>query len=197
VVDKVDRRVQRTQDLLGDALISLILEKGYDRITIQEITGRANVAYSTFFRHYRDKGELLAARLGEAIQDLIGRIDAASAEPTGSTDGKVIFEHVHEHSTLYRVLLRSMETIPVRQRVTDMIAGINLRTCQSLHQPGALVPPPVAANHIASSLLALIEWWLVHEMPYSVEQMAQIYDRLILTATLNSLHPEQGNTLQN
>jgi AcrR family transcriptional regulator len=187
-MDKVDRRVQRTQDLLGDALISLTLEKGYDRITIQEITERANVAYSTFFRHYRDKSELLTARLGAAIQDLISRIDAASADPNRSTDGLVIFEHVYEHSTLYRVLLRSMETIQVRQRVTDMIAGINLRTCQSLHQPGALVPPQVAANHIAASLLALIEWWLVHDKPYSIEQMAQIYDGLILRATLNSLN---------
>jgi AcrR family transcriptional regulator len=189
-MDKVDRRVQRTQDLLGNALISLTLEKGYDRITIQEITERANVAYSTFFRHYRDKGELLAARLGEAIEDLISRIDAANTEPNARSDGLVIFQRVHEHSTLYRVLLRSMETIQLRQRVTDMIAGINMRTCQALHQPGALVPPPIAANHIAASLLALIEWWLVHDMPYSVEQMAQIYERLILSATLNSLHEE-------
>jgi AcrR family transcriptional regulator len=186
-MDKVDRRVQRTQDLLGDALISLILEKGYDRITIQEITERANVAYSTFFRHYRDKGELLTARLGVAIQDLIARIDASSAASNGISDGMVIFQHIYEHRTLYRVLLRSMETIQVRQRVTDMIAGINQKRCQSLDLPDGLIPLPVAANHIASSLLALIEWWLVHDMPYSIEQMAQIYDQLILAPTLSSL----------
>lgn len=186
-MNKVDRRVQRTQDLLGEALISLTLEKGYDRITIQEITERANVAYSTFFRHYRDKGELLAAQLSKTIEDLIDRINAASAETSGDGDGIVIFEHIQEHSTLYRVLLRSMETLAVRQRITEMIAAINLKTCQSFYQPGVLVPPPVAANHMAASLLALIEWWLVHNMPYPVEQMAQIYEQMVLKATLNAL----------
>ena len=49
---KVDPRVKRTRRLLRDALVSLILEKDFASITIKEITGRAEVAYITFFRHF-------------------------------------------------------------------------------------------------------------------------------------------------
>jgi len=54
---KVDRRIQRTRQLLDDALIELILEKGYDKITVQNIVDQANVGRSTFFAHYLDKHE--------------------------------------------------------------------------------------------------------------------------------------------
>src|SRR6266498_1537704 len=55
---KTDRRVQRTRDLLQNALIELISERGYDATTIQDIVGRANVGRTTFYLHYRSKDEL-------------------------------------------------------------------------------------------------------------------------------------------
>ncbi len=58
VRQKTDRRVQRTRQLLHDALISLILQKGYDRITVQDIVDRANVGRSTFYDHFQDKDDL-------------------------------------------------------------------------------------------------------------------------------------------
>jgi AcrR family transcriptional regulator len=189
MMEKVDRRIQRTQDLLGDALISLIVEKGYDEVTIRDVTERANVAYSTFFRHYRDKDELLTSRLGEEIEELIRRIEAASAaDPHDATvEGALIFQHAQEHSVLYRVLLSSIETVKVRQRIRQVIAAIFSKTCQPIHQKEANIPPDVAANHMAIALLGLIEWWLEHDMPYPVEQMTDIYERLILKATLDSI----------
>ena len=54
---KVDRRIQRTRQLLDDALIELILEKGYDNITVQNIVDQANVGRSTFYAHFLDKDE--------------------------------------------------------------------------------------------------------------------------------------------
>ena len=50
-----DRRVQRTRKLLQDALMALILEKGYEAVTIQDIIDRANVGRSTFYAHFLDK----------------------------------------------------------------------------------------------------------------------------------------------
>ena len=58
--DKIaDRRVQKTRKLLLDALVSLILEKGYDEVSIQDIIDRANVGRSTFYAHYENKEQLL------------------------------------------------------------------------------------------------------------------------------------------
>jgi AcrR family transcriptional regulator len=54
-----DRRIQRTQQLLEAALLSLIKEKEFDAISVQEIIDRANVGRATFYTHYDNKEDLL------------------------------------------------------------------------------------------------------------------------------------------
>src|SRR5579859_4132940 len=55
---KRDRRVVRTRDTLGDALVALMREKNFEEITVQEVLDRAGVGRSTFYVHYRDKDDL-------------------------------------------------------------------------------------------------------------------------------------------
>src|SRR5215218_9787371 len=54
-----DRRIQRTRQLLLDALSALILEKGYEAMTVQDVIDRANIGRSTFYVHFQDKEDLL------------------------------------------------------------------------------------------------------------------------------------------
>ena len=68
---KMDRRVQRTRQLLDDALIAQILEKGYDKITVQNIVDQANVGRSTFYAHYLDKDALMESSV-EMIMEEFG-----------------------------------------------------------------------------------------------------------------------------
>ena len=56
---KHDRRVARTQKVLEETLIVLILEKGYDKVSVREICERADVGRTTFYAHYLDKDDLL------------------------------------------------------------------------------------------------------------------------------------------
>src|SRR6266542_5467464 len=58
-----DRRVQRTRQLLQGALMSLIQEKGYEALTVQDILDRANAGRATFYAHFDDKEDLLVSRL--------------------------------------------------------------------------------------------------------------------------------------
>jgi len=183
-MEKTDRRVRKTQQALSDALVALILEKGYDAITIKEITDRADVAHATFYRHYRDKDELLRRKL----EEIVGEIEALTREPTlQDAEGYLIFKHAQENSSLYRILLGSQGTLEVRKWLKDRMAANTLRTCKPLLQSNSLIPPQIAAHHIAGSLLLLIEWWLDQEMPYPPHQMAKIYERMITDATLNAV----------
>ena len=56
-----ERRVQRTRRLLHKALMSQVLEKKYESITVQEILDVADVGRSTFYTHFQDKDELLVS----------------------------------------------------------------------------------------------------------------------------------------
>lgn len=184
-MEKTDRRVRKTQQALSDALVALILEKGYDAVTIKDITERADVAHATFYRHYRDKDELLRRKL----EEVVGEIEALTREPTlQDAEGYLIFKHAQENSTLYRILLGSQGTLEVRKWLTERMADNTLRICKPLFtQLNSLIAPQVAAHHIAGSLLLLIEWWLDQDMPYPPHQIAKIYEQLIVNATLNAV----------
>jgi AcrR family transcriptional regulator len=192
-MEKLDRRIRRTQQLLGDSLVSLIVEKGYEAVTIKDITDRADVAYVTFYRHYKDKDQLLMQRLQESLGELTEHIETAARQAkkefSTENEGLLIFKHVQQHSTLYGTLLSSrgghQGSSRVRKRTQDLIALSFLKNCSPLHDTSYAIPAEVAAHHIAASLLALIEWWLENDMPYSVERMAQIYSKLIISATVN------------
>lgn len=63
VITRPDRRRARTRKMLSDALMGLILERGYDAITIQDITDKANLSRATFYLHFGDKQDLYLCSL--------------------------------------------------------------------------------------------------------------------------------------
>jgi AcrR family transcriptional regulator len=187
---KIDPRVKRTRRFLGDALVELILEKPYEQITIKEITERAEVAYITFFRHYDSIDELLMQVLGEgmaALRTEIERLANQSAAHPTDAEGTLIFAHAAKNAVLFQILLESPGAASIRQQVQAEIADTFLQTCPLLRRPDCLIPDVVAANHIAASLLALIEFWLAKGMPYSIEQMGKIYGQMINGATISAV----------
>jgi AcrR family transcriptional regulator len=172
-----DRRVKRTQQLLARALIALTLEKGYEAVTIRDITERADIGYATFFRHYHDKDELLKDVLDVVLNELIDLLGPAiPADPT--TLGVLLFRYVQEQSEVVRVLLRSHTLLrPIIEAATQNV--VNMHTAR----PDSPIPLEIAAHHIVTASISLIQWWLDHQMPYPPEQMGIVYYELITRPT--------------
>src|SRR5215510_4394829 len=118
-----DRRVQRTRQLLRNALIELTLEKGYDAVTVQDITDRANLGRATLYLHYRDKENLLLSSLEDTLEELKGRLEPPSLERFLANQGThpylVAFEHAAENSTLYRILLTGQAAASIARRFRE------------------------------------------------------------------------------
>jgi len=68
--DKNDRRSQRTRQLISDAFVELLLEKGYEAMSIRDVIERANVGRSTFYSHFKDKEELFVSQLDRLLEAL-------------------------------------------------------------------------------------------------------------------------------
>src|SRR3954466_10714279 len=106
---KTDPRVIRTRQMLRDALIALILECGYDTISIQDITDKAGLRRATFYLHYKDKEELLFGILRETFDALVCEMDKIKIQHVTPESElaihEVIFTHVQENANLYRCIL--------------------------------------------------------------------------------------------
>ena len=173
-----DRRIRRTQQLLAKALIALTLEKDYEAVTIRDITERADIGYTTFFRHYHGKEELLKDVMDVVLAELIDLLCPAIPDDDSTTVGILLFRYVQEHSEVIRVLLRSHTLL----QHTIEIATRNV-TNENTPLTGSAVPLEVAAHHIVTSSISLIQWWLDRQMPYPPERMGGIYHELITCPT--------------
>ena len=91
---KLDARVRRTRDALGDALDRLMLEKPFDDITIQEVLDRAGVARSTFYTHFSDKDDLLLSDAAEFFEGVAMSLSMHGDESDRVFPVQVFFDHV-------------------------------------------------------------------------------------------------------
>ncbi|MCB0103237.1 MAG: TetR/AcrR family transcriptional regulator C-terminal domain-containing protein, partial [Anaerolineales bacterium] len=163
----IDPRVKRTRRLLRDALVSLILKKDFASITIREVTERAEVAYITFYRHYESLDQLLMEVLDEGLTELMIHIETLAKQSDTSaleTEGRLIFEYIEQKADLFRILLKSQSVTRIRKKVVSNISAIFQKSCVPLERLGNQVTINMASNHIATSLLSLIEWWLENNM---------------------------------
>ena len=192
----LDRRVVRTRQMLREALISLILERGYDKLTVNDITIRADLRRATFYLHYDDKEDLLLATLQETFDDLVRQL-----EPVASSDGlsgktdistyEVIFQHVAENSRLYRAILGGQAGAAIARRIRAYLAQHVLRGLRPVASDDLLVPANVLANYIAGAEVALIQWWLESDMPYSAQAMAGMAQQMLLHGALGCVKQTQ------
>ncbi len=170
-----DLRVKRTRRLLRKAFVQLVIEQGYDRLTIREITTRAQVGHKTFYRHYESKAALLHAILSELINEVRQTLERSPKVTTPYQNTITALKFTQTNADLFLALMQSP--------VADMLLEPLLQTAV---QEGSLfidkldVPSELATHYFASSLDSLIKWWLKNDMPYSVEEMATYIERLVI-----------------
>lgn len=185
-----DPRVRKTRRGLQEALVRLILKQGYDNISIQDITDEADTARVTFYRHYRDKEELLTDCLNNLYEELATKTQKLS--PQAILDGyspvRVLYEHIEEQETLYRILFSSHGSQTVLERLRHHLAKNGLQTLMNSGRvPQGNIPPEIIAYHSVGAMIGLAMWWLDHDKPYPASYMARVSLWLTLTGVLQTI----------
>ncbi|MGF1507110.1 MAG: TetR/AcrR family transcriptional regulator [Anaerolineae bacterium] len=178
-----DPRVIRTRLALRRALIELIPEKGFDSITLQDITNRAGLNRTTFYLHYRDKTDLLTASLREAYEDLVGQAmptDAAFAT-LRDAPGPIVatFTYIGENADFFQVILNEESVPMISAGLRQYIDEVVLAWLEVLGAENARVDVGLAVKFIGSAFLGVVRWWLENDQPYTPEYMARQLRALI------------------
>lgn len=169
-------RVRRTQKLLREALIDLIEEKGFEALTVGEITQRAMVSRAAFYRNYQDKYDLVEQIFEEAMHTLLNAVGGINRTEQPPEVWVKFFEHIAEYERLYRALLGRKGSpwfvMKMRASLAEMVK-------QHAHTPIRLpgVDPRIFADDFVPSLLAAlyvetITWWLEQGRPYTPREIA-------------------------
>ena len=170
-----DLRVRRTRLFLQNAFIELSIEKDFSSVTIADITERAMVNRSTFYRHFQDKYDLLDKYMDD-LYHLLDLSETASPEPQGSPPIGLIqmMEHLQVRSDFYRSMLGPKGYPPFAEKIREYIErriGRSLPTDISQQQQGQ---PPLGMilSSISNAAVGAIRWWLENGTPYTPLQMA-------------------------
>lgn len=180
-----DRRRERTRRALSDALIALILERGYDNIRPDDIAERADLARATFYLHFDNKNDLLLQTLEDVYDELVIQIRERSPAQTMNADDtaiRIVFRHAAENRQLYRVMLKSQAATIITDRLRTYLAArvaeqIDAVIPAHIRAADAL-PMPVVAHYVAGSLLGVIMWWLEQETMPDANVMATMFQRM-------------------
>jgi AcrR family transcriptional regulator len=169
-----DRRVRRTRQLLHQALLSLIQEKGFERLSVQNILDRANVGRATFYAHFDSKEDLLVSGiegLRASLRELQHRSGARKQEPFAFS--RELFEHANAHRAVFQAMVGKKSGAIIQQSFHKMLVDL-MRDEVHRNEP--------VARFLAGGLYGLVIWWVDGRMRLTVDEVDALFRRMAIPA---------------
>jgi len=179
--EPADRRAARTRRLINEALMDLMHSRSFEQITVQDIIDKADIGRTTFYAHFKDKEDLATQFFEEKMEDLTKGIQPVS--------GKILvfpiaemFAHLKEQNASHSAWLGSrgrefLFSIGQKYWFRRLEKELKAHTPKN-HTPH--VPVPIIAQILIGAATSLLHWWMSNKMPYSPEEMQEMYNRIVL-----------------
>lgn len=179
----MDRRVRKTREAIFSAFTELLASKDYSRVTVGEIIDRADVGRATFYAHFETKDHLLKALCEELFCHVF---DSAM---DGVTDHRHIFicdvpdsvflhliKHLQKNDNN---ILKLMTSRSGELFFCYFKSGVKRLVAEQIHQfensVSLRLPEDFRINHISSTFVETIKWWIDNGMKQSPETLAEYF----------------------
>ena len=172
-----DARVKKTKEKLFSAFRSLLAEKQFEDITIQEVCAKAEVRRATFYKHFDDKNAFLAAMTASIIH----RFDAWMSR--SKLKGYPIEYHIEYQRKLVRYLVENQDMVDLVLKSNMMPMMINIivhenykmligRLTHSIENGEKLIAPVASvATMLAGGIGNVIIRWFVDGKPTTEDEL--------------------------
>jgi AcrR family transcriptional regulator len=175
-----ERRRLQTRKLLIQTTLQLILEKGFNSISIQDITDRADLGRGTFYIHFKDKEDVVWT----AVQDLFQELEREAHQKLDRDTPQVeyfgllnIYRHVEKNRDLYQVIFGRQGSSILTARAQDYLAKVFSNDIRSAPYPPEVnfnLPEEIEAQLLTGIISRLIFWWLENPNNYTAKQMTEM-----------------------
>ena len=180
-VRELDARAARSQRALGAALVALMLDEQFDRITVQQVLERAGVGRSTFYAHFRNKDDLLLSDAERFITMLEQHFMSVAEHTTRVAPIVELFSHVEDVARFVNALDRSGK----QDAVFDLILGHLAQMIE--RRLDVLVPnrEALALGHAGSARICaamameMLRWFRDHPGEASAKEMDQRFHSMV------------------
>jgi AcrR family transcriptional regulator len=187
-----DRRVRRTREALRQALLALLVERGWDAIDVQSLCERADIGRSTFYLHHGGKEDLLRGSLADLRAQLRMQAPPGSAGSDGMAFVAGLITHAHEQQAVFRALLGRRSGWFVHERFQALLVEMVREELAALAVGSGTGPVApwvfeATAHSLGGALFRLLVWWLGEPRtpmptPQEIEALFQSISRPALKA---------------
>ncbi|WP_280771794.1 TetR/AcrR family transcriptional regulator [Salipaludibacillus daqingensis] len=183
-VQKVDRRIARTKRMIREALAALIEEKGFESITVRDITSEADINRGTFYLHYQDKFDLLKKCENEFFQEIediakdikVNDIRKFSENQQPLAYSVKLLEYIKNNAAFMRAVLGPNGNvafqIKLKEYIKTNIGKVFLKEAEG-NKDRMKVPREYLLSYIVSAHLGVIQQWLQNELKESPQEIAR------------------------
>lgn len=172
-----DARKQRTRQAIRTAFFTMVLERRYYEIKIDDIVQQAGIARSTFYEHYKSKDELLASSLEGPFSRLVNLVDGATT--------KEALVDILEHFWHNRAMARGIFIGAIRKKVSMALADM-IQKKLATQLAGKKLPLPLIGIQLSEMMLTPITVWLLGQASCSAMVLADVLIKTV-TGTVKEL----------
>lgn len=188
----MDRRILKTRGVIKKSLTSLMKEKPFDKITIKDITDKANINRATFYLHYMDKYDLLEQsqndilnEIREVLADAFKIFNPQSLPIQDATTIipflSCVYECIGKNSDFVKVILGGNGDLNFHLKFKSLIEEF-IKKISVIKTPDAFCIPLKYLIETATSMhIGIISRWLEDGMVETPYELACITSNIIVS----------------
>lgn len=190
-----DRRVARTKQMLQEALLALVRERGFEALSVQEILDRANVGRATFYAHFKNKEDLLFYGFGE-FQLSLRKLQREALSRRAAADARLfafsheVFDHTNQFRDVFRLMVGKRSGAIVQQVLRKMLVTLIREELSALRRSrgeGRSERLEASVAFLADGLSGMLLWWLSGKQRMSVDEVNTLFRSLAVPAAKAAL----------
>ena len=170
-----DRRIAKSEKAIQSAFLEMLLDGGFDSITIKNLTEKADISRKTFYLHYVDKYDLLNEIVDEMIKELTELCE--KKKQMEFIEGTVLwFHYFEEHKSFFAALFAAESTIAFRHRLLDFIME---QLKNKLEGVSDQKNTEVQRKFMAMAVLGVVESYVLNQFDVGIDEIAEQVGELL------------------
>lgn len=188
----MDRRQKKTREAIFNAFTALLSKQNYHRISVQEIIDAADVGRTTFYAHFETKEYLLKELCEELFHHIIDTAMGGEYHCSCGSATDSVFLHLLRHlqendRNILELLSCENNEIFIRYFKSNLKKLIVSQYAEQGKFNNTALPEEYLVNHISSSFVETVSWWLAHERRETPETITAYF-----LATIEPILQERG-----
>lgn len=168
----MDRRVQRTRKLIIETFMELLRDKGFEKITVNDIAYRADINRGTVYLHFLDKYDILEKCIDIYVEELLLQCSGDEEIHLRYDAMGKVFSYLEEHIDIYKLLHENDKYGMFRKKLTNALLS-QVEIAMALMPKEIATSREIASQFLVNGLLGVIEWWISSDMSCSADDVTE------------------------